>query len=129
MECPLYDNLRVRVLQQLQKHRFDFSCVANLMCMYVRMLCVSDRQHVRVVGRFLADCLAVRDIFLNVSSSVWCKPARLHDLQMCVQSAPTSSQQSLQFLHRLSACVCDVSSCGTVYDHLQEIWLAHLRNT
>jgi len=117
VECPLYDVLRVRVFKQLNRHHFDFSNVHDLMCMYVCMLCVSDRLHVRAVGRFLADCLAVRDVFLGKPRTVWCTTSRLHEVQQCVDLAPTSCKFSHELLQQLAG-ACDVSVCASVSQHL-----------
>ena len=119
VECPLYDVLRVRVFKQLNRHHFDFSNVHDLMCMYVCMLCVSDRLHVRAVGRFLADCLAVRDVFLGKPRTVWCTTSRLHEVQQCVDLAPTSCKFSHELLQQLAG-ACDVSVCASVFQHLNQ---------
>ena len=93
VECPLYDVLRVRVFKQLNRHHFDFSNVHDLMCMYVCMLCVSDRLH------------------------VWCTTSRLHEVQQCVDLAPTSCKFSHELLQQLAG-ACDVSVCASVSQHL-----------
>ena len=126
MECPLYDSLRVNVFKQLDRFHFDFSNVHDLMGMYVCMLCVSDRLHVRAVGRFLADCLAVRDVFLGKSRSAWCTPNRLHALQQCVDSAPTSCKLSHDLLQHF-ADACDVSVCFSVSQHMHMLQRAFVQ--
>ena len=117
MECPLNDMLRVRVFKQLDRQHFDFSNVHDLMCMYVCMLCASDRLHVRTVGRFLADCLAVRDVFMGKPRTVWCNTSRLHAIHQCVVSAPTSCKSSHDLLQQLA----DVSVCTSVLQQLNAL--------
>ena len=125
VECPLYDQMRARMYRLLRAHGFDFSKIRDLECMYRCMLCVSDAKHVRAVGRFLADCLAARDIFLNKPSSVWFSKARMDALKSCVQSAPVTLQLSCDVLR--DVCQCDVSLCQPLSHHLNKIWLAYTR--
>jgi len=126
MECPLYDSLRVRVFNLLHRYQFDFSNVRDFMCMYVCMLCVSDRLHVRAVGRFLADCLAVRDVFMGKSGTAWCTTSRLHVARQCVDSAPTSSNVSHNLLQQLAP-LCNASVCASVSQHLLHLQRACVR--
>ena len=69
VECPLFDVMRARMYTALRSHGFYSSSVTNLNSMCTSMLSVGTPPLVRIVGQFLADCLAAREVYTNQPSN------------------------------------------------------------
>jgi len=140
MECPLYDNMRHRVYKQLDAHAFDFTTVNDLQGLFVAMLSVGAPSATRAVGRFLADCLAARDLYLQREKpSAWITKDRrdwlLRQLgghngtgDNRVAPAPTTCEASLTFLQMVTQLPdgtgFNTATCATLATHLAHYQLS-----
>jgi hypothetical protein len=116
MECPLYERLRARLFGALHSQEFDASNVHSLQDMFASLLSVGQPAFIRLVGRYLVDCLAARDKFLGIKSK-WHAPQRARDITLCVDSAPTTCALSLAVL--LTMAPIDASTCAPLSAHLK----------
>ena len=120
VECPLYECMRMCTYKKLLDRGFDFSSVRGLLHLCVSMLCVKEPSHVRTIGRFLADCMAARDVYTRADSSTWLSNARQQYIADCVRKAPRTCDGSFDFLRGASAC--DTSRCAPLSEHLRYFW-------
>ena len=116
MECPLYDRARVELYTKLQSLGFDFTSMTTLQDMHTALMQVGQADTVRSVGRFLADCMTIRDTYHgNVATSQWINKLNKTYARTCVDSKPTTCDQSFAILRQHG---CDVATCKPLAAYL-----------
>ena len=113
MECPLYDRARLDLYHKLQSA--DFTFPTNLTDTYVALMNVNQPDAVRSVGRFLSDCMAIRDTYQgNTTNSHWINKTNKAYARTCVDTQSANSDQSFNLLKQHG---CDVTVCKQVASH------------
>ena len=112
IECPLYEHARVDLYIKLQSTNFDFPSIATLRDLHIALLSVGHPATVRSVGRYLADCMAIRDNYNNqAAKSQWITKNNKTLARTSTDDKLTSCDRSLGIANRLG---CDVTLCQAV---------------
>ena len=118
MECPLYERARVELYTKLQSTDFDFSSATTLSDLHIALMNVCSPNTVRSVGRYLADCMAIRDTYnKQVDKSHWITKGNQTFARRCANEKLTACDNASNILKTLG---CDVTLtlCKTVAAHL-----------
>jgi hypothetical protein len=111
MECPLYECARVELYNKLRAQKFDFTSTHTLTDTYTSLMNVGQPDAVRSVGRFLADCMAIRDTYHgHTTTSHWITTANKKFARACVYNKPTTCDRSFALLKQPGY---DVTTCKT----------------
>ena len=115
MQCLLYERARTDLYTRLQSLDFDFSSTRSLTGMCTALMNVGHPDTVRSVSRYLADCMAIRDVHLGHSAtSQWITKANKTYTCKYAASKPTTCDQSFTLLKRHG---CDVTACKPTAVH------------
>ena len=122
VECPLYEHFRTPTYGDLRAHGFDFSVAHNLQAVFTSLMSSGQPSAARITARFLADCMAVRDVHLGrAKTSTWVPRTTMVRATECIDAAPTTSTASLAILRQANP-HCDTSLCPPLAQHAQHFW-------
>ena len=118
MECPLYERARVELYTKLQSTDSDFSSATTLGDLHMALMNAGHPNTVKSVGRYLADCMAIRDTYNNqAAKSHWITTINKTFARTCANEKLTACDKSLDILKTLG-CDVTVTLCKPVAAHL-----------